>query len=57
MNKEVLAQFAARDPHLNPPPFRGRKETTISSQNDEKLGVNRLRFSPPERGRDRVGVN
>jgi hypothetical protein len=32
------------DPHLDPPPFRGRKDASGS------------RFSPPARGRDRVGV-
>jgi hypothetical protein len=47
---------AARDPHLDPPPFRGRNESAVLSELEETFLANGLLFSPPARGRDRVGV-
>jgi len=56
MIEKFVATLAARDPHLNPPPFRGRKENASSLCLDAALQVCGVHFSPPERGRDRVGV-
>ena len=47
---------AARDPLLDPPPFRGRKSHAARSRLDVKCRAAGLRPSPPERGRDGVGV-
>ena len=41
----------------DPPPFRGRWETAAGFCIDETPRVRGLRFSPPKRGRDRVGVS
>ena len=41
---------AARDPHHNPPPFRGRKENAAHSQFDVLLGVGGSLFSLPLEG-------
>src|SRR5580692_1403899 len=53
-NLDVLA--AARDPLLDPPPFRGRKSRAVGSRLDDNRCASRSRLSPPERGRDGVGV-
>src|SRR5580704_1120976 len=47
---------AARDPLLDLPPFRGRKSRAARSRLHETRCADCWRFSPPERGRDRVGV-
>ena len=41
----------------DPPPFRGRRETAAGFCIDEIPRGRGLRFSPPARGRDRVGVS
>src|ERR1700685_576033 len=47
---------AARDPHLDPPPFRGRKQYAARSRLDDLSRAAGSRLSPPKRGRDGVGV-
>jgi hypothetical protein len=44
------ATLAARDPLLNPPPFRGRKETAAFPYRDETLLACGLLFLPLEGG-------
>jgi hypothetical protein len=44
------AALAARDPLLNPPPFRGRKATAAFSYRDETLLACGLLFLPLEGG-------
>jgi hypothetical protein len=42
--------LAARDPLLDPPPFRGRKETAAFPHRDETLLACGLLFLPLKRG-------
>jgi hypothetical protein len=44
------ATIAARDPLLNPPPFRGRTEKAIPSCLDKELGKVGLLFLPLKGG-------
>src|SRR5580700_9516850 len=47
---------AARDPTSILPLFRGRKQCAARSCLEDKLRAAGLRLSPPERGREGVGV-
>jgi len=56
-----ISMMSCCAPHLDPPPFRGRKLHAAWSRRDdpwrdESLDASGLRFSPPARGRARVGV-
>src|SRR5215475_13509053 len=44
------------DPHLLPPPFRGREEQAARALRRSKRPASRRLFPPPERARNKVGV-
>src|SRR5262249_16126867 len=53
---DAACSCSLRDPHLIPPPFRGRKERVVCAAFHSTRWTSGLLIPPPKRGRDGVGV-